>query len=679
MKKILLGLTLACLGLGSTSQAQVIWLQTFETPTVPPALPATWTQSSTGTTPWHTATAAGTTWGSLTNAYNLPAHTTYVVVDDAANPTQLHDTLKSAVFTMATTPNAWLKYDYFFYKATNTSSGLSESCFIIGSTNGGTTWHIIDSVGGTDGGNGWNGSWSTGYVNLSTLTGANCMIAYVYSDGGGAILGCALDNIQVYTPPTHDFALTAIAPNSSQPWYFGAAGSTQNFVGTVFNYGYTTETSFTVTYQQGATTAVPYTFTGVSIPPFTSYNFTDPTGYVMPATLGNYPFNLWVTLTGDAVLSNDSMTTSLTTVSFMPTKRIMFEEPTGSWCGWCVRGIVYMDSMWSVHSGNVSISSVHDYNSYDPMAIENTTTTHYDTYIQTIPGFSGFPGLVVDRHFVADPSDVFTYYSDMSNFFGFADMTITATYSNFADAINVSGTIKPAQNLSGDYRVELILTEDKVHGTASGYAQHDYYSFQNQNLPLAGEGYNFQDSTQVINATSMYFKFVDRWTVPDLGTSPNGIASSLPATMTSGTTYNYTIPAVTIASDWVVANMRAIVLLIDNNPTSLTYKQILNSINAPIAHNVGVANVAAGVDDLNIYPNPAKDQVHVLFTLKDAGQVHFTVTDVLGREMFIVPSESMNAGGQQINFSTAGFAPGSYNVTIATETGTLTQHLSVIK
>lgn len=50
-----------------------------------------------------------------------------------------------------------------------------------------------------------------------------------------------------------------------------------------------------------------------------------------------------------------------------------------------------------------------------------------------------------------------------------------------------------------------------------------------------------------------------------------------------------------------------------------------------------------------------------------------------GREVFSVPAEQMNAGGQQINFSTAGLPSGIYNVVINTGNGTLSQRLSVIK
>ena len=46
--------------------------------------------------------------------------------------------------------------------------------------------------------------------------------------------------------------------------------------------------------------------------------------------------------------------------------------------------------------------------------------------------------------------------------------------------------VKPALDLNGDYRLALVITEDNVHGTGTGYDQHNYYSNQSQNLPLSG-------------------------------------------------------------------------------------------------------------------------------------------------------------------------------------------------
>jgi len=203
-------------------------------------------------------------------------------------------------------------------------------------------------------------------------------------------------------------------------------------------------------------------------------------------------------------------------------------------------------------------------------------------------------------------------------------------------------------------------------------------------LPLYGAGFNFNDSSQVIPAGHIKFPFVDRWTIPnDLVTTPNGIASSLPSSMHAGSVYTYTDNSTTIPADWNTANLRVVAMLIDNNSANPTYGNVLNSVNtssSPYAYvNDGVKNVNAGIQNMKLFPNPAQDIAHVQFDLSDAGMVHFTIYDAVGNQVFDVPSEQMNEGGQQINFNTGNLASGIYNVVIRTENGTMSQRLSVVR
>ena len=510
------------------------------------------------------------------------------------------------------------------------------------------------------------------------------MLRFNYTDNGSGIIGAAIGNVKVFNAEANDIAITAVTPVAGASNDYFLTGSNVTFAGTMLNNSPSAISSFQASYSVAGGTPVTQTFTA-SVAAFGTYNFTFSTPYSVPS-VGNQPVQVWVTEAGDPELSNDTMNTAINGVSFMPTKRLMFEEPTGSWCGYCVRGIVFMDSLWRLYPDNVSVVSVHDYNGYDLMAQENTLTQHYDSYMSSM--ISGFPSIVVDRSVVDDPSNALVDYTAMNGNFGFANMTVSCNFT--PTAITASASVTPALDLSGDYRLELVLTEDNVHSTLSAYAQHNYYSSTNPGGSagtLYGSGYNFVDSLPVIPASSMYYKFVDRYTVPDLSTSPNGVAGSLPSSMTAGTAYNYTFTSVTpqaAGADgpaWNVNNMRAVVMLIDNNPSNPTYGQVLNSalVTNPLITTLGTANVAADVEALRVFPNPATGIAHATFGLGNAGNVQFSIVDVLGRTVFSVPSETMNAGKQQINFSTADLAAGVYNVVITTEAGTETQKLSVIK
>jgi hypothetical protein len=94
---------------------------------------------------------------------------------------------------------------------------------------------------------------------------------------------------------------------------------------------------------------------------------------------------------------------------------------------------------------------------------------------------------------------------------------------------------------------------------------------------------------------------------------------------------------------------------------------------------VGVKNVIANASNINIFPNPARDNAVLNITLSETTNLHVTVIDELGRTVATVVNKNMNAGTQKIDINTTSLASGVYNVKIETTQGTTTERLSVIK
>jgi thiol-disulfide isomerase/thioredoxin len=428
-------------------------------------------------------------------------------------------------------------------------------------------------------------------------------------------------------------------------------------VGIVFNNGASTVTSYDVNYVFNGGSVVTNTISAVSIAPFTTGTFTATTPVTMPTALGGYPVRMWVSLTGDANHANDtSGTDTLTTVSFMPTKKLAIEEGTGTWCGWCVRGIVYMDSLKKLYGNAASLIAVHN---GDPM-----TNTAYDTWLGT--QISGYPSVVIDRTFTDDPSNLLDIYSRMHNNFGFADITAAATVTS--TSVSVAATVKPALNLAGGYHLVLVLTEDQVHGTGTTWNQHNYYSYMSTNQDLWFEGVNYKTLADPIPAASMYYSHVARTITPSAtGTS----SSALPSAMTAGTSYPLTLNA-TVAAAWNLNNMHAIVMLIED-----ATGRVLNTQNADLT--LGVENVNTNLTGAAIYPNPAGNVANIVFNLQNDTKVNVEISDVTGRIVSVVPEAAFAAGAQHITVNTTDLAPGVYNVKVNTESGSLTQRLTIAK
>ncbi len=636
----------AGLCLGITGFSQVPFLQDFEG-TNPPA---GYTLTNTDGTGWTFGNTAAVSSG----GFAPPAHTIFAVMNSDAlgsgSPT-CNDTIKTSVINGITT-GAWLSFDYYFLGAT-TTVGVEDFNINV-STDGGSTWTQLADVPAIS-----TNAWATVHYNLSAYVGQNINLAIVYNSTDSWEYGAAIDNISITVPPATEIEYTSIAPLSGSPASYVLAGNNVSISGVVNNKGLSTITSYTVKYTDGSS-IISYPKTA-NISTFASGTFTISTPYNV--TLGTHNIKSWVELTGDVMHTNDTLHTVLTGASFLPTHQLVIEEGTGAWCGWCPRGAVFMDSMQHVHPNNVSLIAVHDKTSgTDPMAV-----TVYNSGLVGLPGFGGFPTIVVDRKELLDPSQIFTGYSDHNPDFGFADLTLSAVITG--SVMNVATTAKPAVDLTGNYRLALVVTEDSVHSTTSTYAQHNYYSASSQNLPLVGAGHNWQTSTNPISASLMWYDHVARVIVGGF----TGQSSSLPTAMTSGTTYTYNFSNVALTSTWKQSKLTAILLLID-----VTKGIILNSKSITPTILTGIEKNASNINNVNVFPNPANNYFNINVDLAVAQKTTVTLHNIMGQVVF-TKSYDFNEGENMINISADQLASGMYTLSVSSQNGLHQTKISVVK
>jgi len=490
-------------------------------------------------------------------------------------------------------------------------------------------------------------------ASLSAFNGQSIRVAFrnnTYQQGA-----IRIDNVETAVLPSNDMQMLSVTPDPSSPLAYGMIGKNFTISGTVKNVGISNVTSYTVKYQQGTNAPVSQTF-NANIPAYGTANFTFTTPYSLTA-IGDFPIKVWVELTGDANHANDTVTTKVTGVSFMPQKRLVFEEATGTWCGWCPRGTVFMDSMYKVYPHHATLIAVHN---GDPMVI-----TNYDQMIGALPNFPGYPAVVVDRREVIDPSEMFLAYNAEKDYFGFADINFTKPVISGTN-LSTTVTVKPAINLNGDYRLALVITEDHVTGTGSGYNQVNYYSSGSQNLPLVGAGKNWQALPNPVPASQMQYDFVARAIVPN----PFGAPGSLPSSMTAGTDYTYTFTT-TLDGSWNANRIRVAVLLLRASDNT-----VLNSKST--SWPTSVNQLASDVHNAQLVPNPAKENARLTFKLDNSTTVTVKVVDGLGKSAYSY-AQHMNSGDQSVNIPVANLAAGIYNVILTTDNGSIAERLNVIK
>jgi thiol-disulfide isomerase/thioredoxin len=167
----------------------------------------------------------------------------------------------------------------------------------------------------------------------------------------------------------------------------------------------------------------------------------------------------------------------LNTVSEEPTRRVVVEEFTGTWCGFCTRGTLGLELLNEEYGDDIITIAVHD---NDPMVA--------DTY--TI-GVSSFPTAKVDRG-----EDTDAYYGNLNSFdlfepFGIKDLVEEERNIGTPAGIEVSAkwgkedksairvdtkTTFFIKDDASNYTIGFALLEDGMKGSGSGWAQANNYS-----------------------------------------------------------------------------------------------------------------------------------------------------------------------------------------------------------
>ncbi len=151
------------------------------------------------------------------------------------------------------------------------------------------------------------------------------------------------------------------------------------------------------------------------------------------------------------------------------TKKVLVEEFSGAWCGWCPDGADRLEKLIAENPNQVIGVTLH-YG--DAMQISN-----YDD-IKNKFGVSGYPSGMVDRVPSSQDGKVAMsrgYWKSNAE----ARMTMTANTGLKIDATNqdqIKVTAAFNSEVKGDVRLTVYVLEDYVTGTGSGYNQQNYLS-----------------------------------------------------------------------------------------------------------------------------------------------------------------------------------------------------------
>jgi len=590
------------------------------------SLPVNWTSisSTPGSGDFTTGDAAAANTGGY---WAVPATSDFaMVVDDICNCDLSAVYLVSPSMDFTGLSNVSLTYDF----VDDITYGPSLPHQVEVSINGGSTWTSIYTYIVNTG----NISWQSNTIALGAATDgvSSVKVRWFYNDGGTWATGLAIDNVVVHQPASNDAKLDAVTLTR-----WSQIGTNNTLSAEVTNIGFNTINSI----QMGWNDGVSHLQTiATNIAPGTTETVIHPEVVVYAIAVEK---NIAVTITQvnglpDADPSNNSDSTRHNSLSQATTKRVVIEEGTGTWCGWCPRGDVGLDYMYATYPDNFIGISVHN---GDPM-----TVTDYDAGAS----ITGFPGCNVDRALLeqsVSEAAFDQYYNDRITMG--VPANIGVSLSGIGDTVNIDVKAHFYTPISDkDYRLAVIISENGVTGATSAYNQANYYAGGGQG-PMGG----YESLSDPVPAAQMVYNHVGRALLGGY----LGQAGSVPSTIADGTTaqyvFNYIVPATSNRD-----SMHAIAILIDNTTgeivtaTNISINEIFNSVTTRDAFL------------MNVYPNPVSDNLTVAFEGK--GNFTISITDMSGRMVSTHKYDDLS-GAQLISYPVTGISSGNYIISVATD------------
>ncbi|MCC6865121.1 MAG: Omp28-related outer membrane protein [Ignavibacteria bacterium] len=341
-------------------------------------------------------------------------------------------------------------------------------------------------------------------------------------------------------------------------------------------------------------------------------------------------------------------------------RRMVLEFCTGTWCGYCPCGDVAAEQILSTYPGTIVIA--YHGASTDPWQYFNGYA------IRTMMGFGAYPTGVFDRTNHPGNNGAPYPYITYNMWAGYSssrmssspttqiNLAVTSSsYNSGTRELNVNVDATALQNLTGQYKISYILTENNVV-----YPQNFYSS-------CGTAGYHND--------------YVHKWIARTVVNNPSG------DNMNSGTwNQNQVISknvTVTIDNAWVAENCVMNIIVFKENPTGLFLSEVGQGVVKNVSDLVGIIQtgneVPASFDLEQNYPNPFNPTTNIKFSLPKDGNVSLKIFNSTGQLISTYAEGFMKAGTYNADFDGSNLSSGIYFYTLTTSDFTSTKKMMLVK
>lgn len=523
-------------------------------------------------------------------------------------------------------------------------------------------------------------TWQTRGLSLAAYAGQNIRIAFRNNSTDKFQLW--IDDIIVKNI-TNGFDVATTTNNT----YKYSTIATNNIISATFkNEGFSPITNITINYKVGSNPVITETQTlTTSLSYLDSKQLNFSVQYITSTPSYN-TLKIWVSMINgvtDQQHLNDTINSSLTISTGIASKKMLVEQYTGAWCGWCPDGQSVLSTLTNT---NIVLASLH-YN--DKMNTKSINTLVND-YV------SVFPSATIDQYLLPSKSSVAIERLDWNAAIiereaMVVPATITLTgvsYNQLTREINATVSSTFLGDVKGDYRLNLYVKENNVFGNLSdslldnGWNQHSYL-YNTASSPYYQFG-NYLDETTFLMGSNRY---KHQNVIDTLLSGPYGASGIIPLNATTiGQTfskaYTYTLSTpITTEFRYNANNIYLIGVLSEYNANA-NKRTILNvaevKLNSQPETNVGLHEELANDFKVNLFPNPTTNQCQLTYFLKTNELVTINIYNVLGNIVYSNGSFE-NAGTVTRDLFLVDLSQGTYSVEVKTNLFKTVKKITIIK
>lgn len=431
--------------------------------------------------------------------------------------------------------------------------------------------------------------------------------------------------------------------------------------GDITNLGGATVSSFDLHYSVDGGTPVDQSISGVSIAPGSTYSFSHSTLWNVATGGQNFTLCVWadnINGNADERTCNDQICDDLfSNLGITGDKTVLVEEFTGAWCGYCPDGEVVVDDILATYPGDVISVSVHDGDGME-----------YAEGIRSAFAVSAYPNANVDRYLFAGEAAVphsrgvwKSHSAARTTAYTPVNVAVGSSYDAGTRMITATVEASFVDYSAGDLRLGLMIAEDHVTGTGTGYNQVNYYN------TTAGHPY--------YGAGDPILGYDHRRVLRTNPNGPHGLAGVIPANVSPGSTYSntwtYTLPAG--YDDTEIS----IIGFVYNYKSDLTKGEIYNSGTNPLGVVLGADKPTVNGFSFNAYPNPVNQGGYAQIELEKATPATLEVFNTLGQREAVLFEGNLSAGSHVISYDVSEVPAGVYFLILTTPEGKAQQKVIV--